>query len=159
MPDPIPWEAQTERSPSHPVHCAVCNTWLPTVTILKFYHRWAAAELENIRPDNWSVYKHLDHFFMQNSCTALPRIVLYCWTLQIQLLGLASRSCKVTITRKLPPVAEVLRWVAWLVGRALFCWAWIIQIFCSTFYTFENEMDYIDWETTKHALSNLMKAV
>ena len=109
VPDPIPWEAQTERSPSHPVHCAVCNTWLPTVTILKFYHRWAAGELENIRPDNWSVCEHLDHFFMQNSCTAPARIVLYCWTLQIQLLGLASRSCKVTITRKLPPVAEVFK--------------------------------------------------
>ena len=40
LPDPIPWEAQPERSPSHPVHCAVCNTWLPTVPILKYYHRW-----------------------------------------------------------------------------------------------------------------------
>ena len=40
LPDPIPWEAQSERSPSHPVHCAACSTWLPTVTILKYYHRW-----------------------------------------------------------------------------------------------------------------------
>ena len=43
LPDPIPWEAQGERSPSHPVHCAACRTWLPSVTILKYYHRWASA--------------------------------------------------------------------------------------------------------------------
>lgn len=42
VPDPIPWEAQSERSPSHPVHCAACKTWLPTITILKYYHRWGS---------------------------------------------------------------------------------------------------------------------
>ena len=38
-PLPIPWDPAESQTQDHPLHCAVCNTWLPTVTILKHYHR------------------------------------------------------------------------------------------------------------------------
>ena len=39
LPEPLPENPSTMRTKSNPFHCPFCQMWVPTITLLKFYHR------------------------------------------------------------------------------------------------------------------------
>jgi len=39
LPEPLPENPSSVRTKANPFHCPFCKVWIPTVTLLKFYHR------------------------------------------------------------------------------------------------------------------------
>ena len=40
LPEPLPENPSSVRTKANPFHCPFCKVWIPTVTLLKFYHRY-----------------------------------------------------------------------------------------------------------------------
>jgi len=42
LPEPLPENPSLVKTKSNPFHCPFCKIWVPTVTLLRFYHRSAS---------------------------------------------------------------------------------------------------------------------
>jgi len=43
LPEPLPENPSSSKTKSNPFHCPFCEVWVPTITLLRFYHRSASA--------------------------------------------------------------------------------------------------------------------
>ena len=40
LPEPLPENPSSSKTKSNPFHCPFCEVWVPTITLLRFYHRY-----------------------------------------------------------------------------------------------------------------------
>jgi len=82
LPEPLPENPSPMKTKSNPFHCPFCDVWVPTITLLRFYHSAKEEHQENVSRVNTSAEEDHRCSTCQISASSVDQLWEACLTKQ-----------------------------------------------------------------------------